>query len=357
MGYNSSMKEKVGLATLRQVFPDTTGLSIERWCEQAEPASADITLKAGGQHFAVEFKAAATSEDIGTAIRQVHAWSSVDSVPLIVVPFMGEAGRQLCRAAGVSWLDLSGNADIDAPPIRIRILCEPNRYKRSGRPESLFAPRSARLARVFLLQPDRNWPQVDLMRATGLSSGFLSRLLPRYVESGYIEREQKGRTYQYRVTEPDRLLEAWHADYDFSRHTILRGHVAARGGPDLLRELALKLGMHETEYAATGLASAWLWEPFAAFRTVTLYLATLPSADLLTKLGFHEGARGSNTWLVVPDDEGVFAGAVERDGIWCASPIQTYLDLKGQPERAEEAAEELRRTQLAWQSGRQERTI
>jgi hypothetical protein len=356
MGYNSSMEEKVALATLRQVFPDTTGLSIDRWIKEPKHASADLSIEAGGQRFIVEFKAAATSEDIGTAIRQVHAWSAADSVPLIVVPYMGEAGRQLCRAAGVSWLDLSGNADIDAPPIRIRILCESNRYKRSGRPESLFAPRSARLARVFLLYPAQIWPQKALMQATGLSSGFLSRLLPRYVESGYIAREQKERTYQYRVIEPDQLLEAWRAEYDFRRHTLLRGHVAARSGLDLLRELARKLGRYETEYAATGLASAWLWEPFAAFRTVTLYLTTLPGADLLAKLGFHEGARGSNTWLVVPDDEGVFAGKSERDGIWCVSPIQTYLDLKGQPERADEAAAELRRTQLTWQSNPKEHT-
>jgi hypothetical protein len=81
---------------------------------------------------------------------------------------------------------------------------------------------------------------------------------------------------------------------------------------------------------------------------VTLYLETWPNPDLLREVGFHEGARGSNTWLVVPDDEGVFAGAKERGGIRCVSPVQVYLDLKGQPERAEEAAAELRRVHLTW---------
>jgi Uncharacterized protein conserved in bacteria len=343
------MDEKLGLAILRQVFPDTTGLAIERWCEEPEQA-VDANFTAGGQQFAVEFKAAATSEDIGAAIRQAGAWPTDKVVPLIVVPYMGDAGRQLCRAAGISWLDLSGNADIDRPPIRIRILCEPNRYKRPGRPEALFAPRSARLARVLLLHHNRTWPQAELTRATGLSSGFLSRLLPRYVESGYLEREEKGRTYQYKLIEPARLLDAWHAEYDFSRHTIVRGHIASRNGPELLHDLGHKLGMQNVEYAATGLASAWLYEPHASFRTVTLYLATMPGIDLQTKLGFHRGSRGSNTWLTVPDDDGVFAGASERDGIRCVSPLQTYLDLKAQPERAEEAAGELRRTKLAWQT-------
>ncbi len=356
MGYNSSMNEKLGLDTLRTVFPATTGLPVATWCEGADACRNDVEIIAGGQTFAVEFKAAATSEEIGSATRVVQARSADGVVPLIVVPYMGDAGQQLCRAAGVSWLDLSGNADIDAPPIRIRILGEPNLYKRSGRPESLFAPRSARLARVLLLQASRTWPQADLVRDTGLSSGYLSRLMPRFVESGYVEREQKERTNEYKVVEPDRLLDAWRADYNFSRHTILRGHVAARDGQKLLRELAVKLGAHETTYAATGLASAWLWEPFAVFRTVTLYLAALPDPDLLKRLGFQEGARGSNTWLVVPNDEGVFTGSVDRSGVRCVSLIQTYLDLKDQPERAEEAAAELRRTHFAWPTGRQVRS-
>ena len=74
------------------------------------------------------------------------------------------------------------------------------------------------------------------------------------------------------------------------------------------------------------------------------------------EIGFHEGARGSNTWLVVPDDAGVFTGAIERDGIRCVSPIQTYLDLKGQPERAEEAGAELRRLHFAWSSAEEKST-
>ena len=71
----------------------------------------------------------------------------------------------------------------------------------------------------------------------------------------------------------------------------------------------------DVKHAATGLASAWLWEPFAAFRTVTLYLSARPSENLLSAVGFHEGTCGSNAWLVVTDDAGVFAG-------------QVYVDLK-----------------------------
>jgi hypothetical protein len=59
-------------------------------------------------------------------------------------------------------------------------------------------------------------------------------------------------------------------------------------------------------------------------------------------MGFHEEQKGENVWLVVPNDEGVFDGAAERDGIRCVHPVQVYMDLKNHPERSAEAAEQLR---------------
>jgi len=54
-------------------------------------------------------------------------------------------------------------------------------------------------------------------------------------------------------------------------------------------------------------------------------------------------------WLVVPRDEGVFYGKVER-GVWCANPVQVYLDLLSQPERAREAASHLRSELFRWRA-------
>jgi len=54
---------------------------------------------------------------------------------------------------------------------------------------------------------------------------------------------------------------------------------------------------------------------------------------------------------VVPNDAGVFHGSVEKDGIRCVHPVQAYIDLKGHPERASEAAERLRNDFLNWRRG------
>lgn len=158
-------------------------------------------------------------------------------------------------------------------------------------------------------------------------------------------REQNVR---YKVMNPDSLVDAWFADYDFNRHRIVRGHIASRSGVDLLSKLSSTLHQHDVEYAVTGLAASWLWEPFATLRIVTLYLSSLPNSDLLSEAGFHVGERGSNTWLVVPDDPGVLDGATMRDGVQCVTPVQANLDLQSQAERSQEAREGLRHVHLEW---------
>ena len=75
----------------------------------------------------------------------------------------------------------------------------------------------------------------------------------------------------------------------------------------------------------------------------------MPTLSLLKEIEFSDEPKGANLWLTLPDDDGVFQGSQTQAGIPCASPVQTYLDLKGQPERAKEAAAELRRRLLNWE--------
>jgi hypothetical protein len=160
---------------------------------------------------------------------------------------------------------------------------------------------------------------------------------------GLVTRSANGAV---QVADAGALLDAWHEVYDFSRHQIVRGHVAARSSDEILRQVAAALARDHIEYAATGLAGAWLVNAFAGFRLVVVYVSQLPSPQVQQAMGFREESRGENVWLVVPNDEGVFHGATEREGIRCVHPVQVYLDLKDHPERSAEAAEQLRRVLL-----------
>ena len=266
-------------------------------------------------------------------------------LPIVAVPYMGDVGKKLCADAGVSWFDLSGNARIVAPGLRILIEGKPNRFVRRGRPGTAFAPKSSRIARRMLIEPRRAWRQQDLARETGLDDGFTSRIVQRLEHDRLVERTADG---TLRVRDANLLLDAWGEAYDFEKHTIIRGHVTARDGEDLLTK-AVDALEGKTRYAATGLAAAYLYTQFAAFRLATFYVDHRPPEALLKALGFREEARGANLWLVIPNDQGVFDGADDiSKAAYCVHPVQVYVDLKSQPERAEEAATELRSRLLRW---------
>lgn len=322
----------------------------ERHLRVRPDTEVDLLVRVGRSLLAVEVKVTSDSASIAPMIdqaRKVAPRLGKSAVPVVVVPYMSEGGRRICERAGVSWFDLSGNASIVAPGLRIHVEGKPNKYKKPGRPSTVFAPRSSRVVRQLLIEPHRSLHQRELARLVGLDEGFTSRIVRKLEADELVRRDDTGAVH---ANNPDLLLDLWRETYDFAKHRILRGHIASRSSEDGLRRLADAFGKKKLRCAATGLGAAWLLTKFAGFRLVTLYVAEEPTESLLEAVGFRAEERGANTWLVVPNDEGVFAGADDRDGVPCVHPVQTYLDLKAQPERAEEAASELRKQLLTWRS-------
>ena len=310
----------------------------------------DLVVRVGRSVLAVQVKVTSDSASIGPTVENARRNApslGKMAVPVVVVPFMGEVGRRVCQQAGVSWFDLSGNAGIVAPGLRIHVEGKPNKYKKPGRPSTVFAPRSSRIVRQLLIEPDRSLHQRELARLAGLDEGFTSRIVRKLEADGLVERDTKRAV---RVRNPDLLLDAWRETYDFTKHRILRGHVASRSSEEGLRQLANALETEEAPIRGHGLGAAWLMTKFAGFRLITLFVAEEPPDALLNAVGFRGEEHGANTWLVVPNDEGIFEGAEDREGIRCVHPVQAYLDLKGQPERADEAAAELRKQLLTWRA-------
>lgn len=311
--------------------------------DSASVEAADLVVEAKPHTFLVQWQGLGSADLVKGAIDQVKSYSkqlAEPLVPIVAVTFMGEMGRELCRRAGVAWLDLSGNAEIFAPGLRIRVEGRPNRFKRPGRPANVFAPKSSRIARWLLAHPDRYLTQRELAQATNMDEGFTSRIVGRLVRTGLVVRNGSGAV---KASSPEQLLDAWQERYRFSKHHIVQGHVVFRSGAALLHGLAESFSRRGVHYAATGLGAAWLMTRFATFRITTFYLRDQPSAETLQDLAFREESRGANVWLVMPNDNGVFHGSTERDGVRCVHPVQVYIDLKSHSERAEEAAAHLRR--------------
>src|SRR5262245_36531035 len=80
---------------------------------------ADLVIETRGGTLVIEVKKTRTSGLLPGVIHQVQSYAAKfrRAVPVVVVPFMTDLGKKLCADAGVSWFDLSGNADIRAPGI------------------------------------------------------------------------------------------------------------------------------------------------------------------------------------------------------------------------------------------------
>lgn len=197
------------------------------------------------------------------------------------------------------------------------------------------------------MNPGRCLSQRELARETAMDEGFTSRIVRRLEREEFIARDGHGFV---KAQNPNVLLQAWREAYNFSKHETVQGLVAARSGEELLQRITGAISSRGVDYAVTGLGAAWLLSKFAAFRTVTLFVRDMPSPEILRLIGFRAEPSGANIWLVLPNDEGVFHGSLDREGVRCVHPVQIYIDLKGQPERADEAAGRLREQFLNWSS-------
>ena len=303
----------------------------------------DAIVDVDGQTWIVEAKTSSRPGVVAAAKEQLDRYAElIDAdMRILVVPYMTPAGSKAAEDVNLNWIDLSGNASIrEGENFYIHVEGKPNRYPQRGRPSSPFAPKSARVTRELLIEPERWWRQKDIVAVAGLDDGHVSRTIGRLREEELLEESELG----LRPRNPLLLLDTWAAEYRFDRHEFVYGHISG-SGIELARELAERLEGAGVGYAFTGLPAAWLLSHFAGFRLNSVYVKGDP-LEIADEIGLRLEERGANVQLLAPDDEGVFSGERRFDGVACVSSPQVYVDLLHLPERAAEAAEELRQGRL-----------
>lgn len=306
----------------------------------------DASARAGGRTWLVEVRASSSPGIVKAAAEQMAsaaAKAGPKVLALLVVPYMTPAGARTAAELGLNWLDLSGNSRLRDRDLYVRVEGRPDQFPQRGRPATPFAPKSARIARALLLDPWRWWRQKDLAEETGLDDGHLSRIVRRLDDDGLLT----FRSAEFRAGDPEVLLDAWADAYRFDRHDIVPAHVTG-SGTELAAELHDRLTHAGIDHAFTGLPAAWALAHHARYRLASVYVEGDPRA-VLDAAGMRREARGANVQLIGPDDDGVFAGKHEVDSLPCVSPPQVYLDLLHLPERAQEAADQLRSGRLLWE--------
>lgn len=261
------------------------------------------------------------------------------TLPVLVAPYVSPRVAEVCRDHGVGYVDAAGNAHLVADGLCLHIEGRPNRAPDTRPAERLFAPKSSRVVRVILEEPDRTWKVQDLARTAKVSMGLASRIKRKLVEQAYAQEVAPG----IRVADPTKLLRDWASAYKLPK---VRLAVYGMDDPAALERAIVRWGeSNKVTCALTELSAASRLAPMVRNNRAVTYVLAPPSSEaiqrLLRDLALKEVDSGPTGELWLTDDESVLWHSRDRDGVRVVSPLQAYLDTQKNPARGEEAAEEL----------------
>jgi hypothetical protein len=319
----------------------------------AKGADLIVEVEVGSQHFTLicEVKANGQPRYIHEAVSQLRHYLARLNEPataILIAPYLSAASRELCIENGIGYLDFEGNTHIAFGPVFLERIGSDAPVTERREFNSLFAPKSSRVLRVLLRDPERTWRVADLAEEADVSLGHISN-----VRSALLEREwARVLPEGFRLTAANEVLDAWKSVYKPLAGREIRFYTTLHGSgfDEAVRRYFQDRGSKERVVLASFSAAQWI-APYG--RTGSQYLygneAAVPSLERSLRLS--SSLKGENVRLTVPKDDGIFRDSEEpAPGIPCTSAVQTYLDLYVAGERGREAAEHLRDVRLRWRS-------
>jgi hypothetical protein len=256
-----------------------------------------------------------------------------DCYGIFMAPYLSDASRQICKEEGTGCIDLAGNAFLSFRNIFIDISGRPNPFADTRAAKSVFSPKSSRVLRVLLAEPDRRWFVEDMSQEAGISIGLVSKVKRALLDREWIREENR----KFYLTRPEEVLNEWAENYSYTkneRFSFYSGLSAEQIEEAIRRECERR----KWRYGLALLSGARKVAPFVRSMRFFAYIDG-DIEDIANALQFRKVVSGPNVTLLQPYDEGVFYGMQEINGIAVVSDIQLYLDLKTYRGRGEEAAQ------------------
>ena len=303
-----------------------------------------IAVKANGAPRFVRSEVYQLRDYVAHVDQSNHADASQRLIPMFVSPYLSPESRAICTDHNVAYLDLFGNARLafDSVYIDRAVADKPKSENRALR--SIFNPKAAAILRVMLREPDRAWRVTDLAEKANASLGHVSNVRKALLEREWIEKQADGVV----LVQPDALLKTWRENYRRPSGHLITGYTHLHGKQ--LDERLSKALNPQRPRAIYSLHSAAQWfAPFGRDGTYTFYADESGAQFLQEALKLTPVTKGANVVLHIPNGESLFDEAIEPvPGIFCTSPIITYLDLWNGNDRDREAAEYVAREFFPW---------
>ncbi len=296
-----------------------------------------VELKVNNEllNLVVEAKSQGEPRMVRAAIQQLAELVNLvkNAYPVVTAPYISEDTAKICRQNNTGYIDLAGNCFLafDSTYIERKNYPNPNIEKRRAR--SLFSPKSSRILRVLLNNPQqRPWGVEELAREADVSIGLVFKVKERLLDLEYLSGDK-----YLTVTRSDELLQEWADNYYF-RNNKTYDYFSFDSVKDVERKLSQYCRQQQIPYALTLFSGADLVAPFTRYTRGFAYVSQ-NIREVAGNLGLKEVSSGPNFTFLSPYDEGVFYGSNDVDNMRVVSDIQLYLDLLGFKGRGKEAAQ------------------
>lgn len=329
-GPESTLKDQA-IAWLRDRLPHGWSIeSSERRVDYAgAPLDARLSLKGPNGAIAtvaVEERESITPKTVLSLLspRIQTARNMGAHLPLLVIaPWLSKRTQELLAEQGLSYMDLTGNAllRIDNPPFYLQTTgAERNPAPKERGQAKLRGAKAARLIRL-LIDVCPPYDLGELTEATGLSPGYLSRLLDTLDREALVERVPRG---QVEAVDIAALARRWAGSYDVFRSNKALSLIAPSGPKAFMKELAGSDPSEPRVVLSGSFAAAAMMAPVAAPALLLAYCER--PRELAEQYGLLPSEEGANVILLSPFDPVVFERIEPHGQLSYAAPSQVVVD-------------------------------
>lgn len=290
---------------------------------------------------AVNFKNHAQLRDARQSIdfiRRVTQHYQVNTYPVFVSQYLNRSVRSFCAEQDVGYLDFSGNCRLVFDSVFIEREVPSTQTPERKQLKSLFTPKSSRVLRRLLHEPNRPWKVQTLAKEAQVSLATVSLVKDRLLGDEFAARLGES----FIVSKPEQLLLTWATQYNSHQHKQFEFY--GRGDLfELEHRFSQWCEQQRIKYAFTMFSGA---RRVAAFtRGIQRGYAYISNGSDLNKavdaLELKEVNSGGNFRFLLPDDSDIFWNAQVIENELVVSDVQLFLDLASHKGRGEENAEYL----------------
>lgn len=255
---------------------------------------------------------------------------------VFAAPYITEKSADLLKENGYSYMDLSGNCRISAPPLFILMEGRSNRFAKHEYDRNYFSRKSSAasvLLRTLLHDYRRVWKTQRLAEQAGKSLGAAANVKSFLVDHGWAKNFKQG----FRLCQIEELLRAWAKEYHRKEDRTIRCY-SLDSSAEMEQAVSEWNRRHGGSAVLGGFSAAARYAPVVRYNKVCIYVDSQDMDEFIEDMSLEQVTSGENVTIIIPHDETPCLFANEINGCVVTSPVQTVLDLLSGIGRGEEAA-------------------